>query len=268
MSQRSIRRDGVRLSYRVLGRGPSVALVQGLAFPGAMWLSLPDRLVASGHTVVVPDNRGSGASDAPWRPWSMRAMAHDLAAVLEDACPGEAVLVVGISLGGMIAQQLALHHPARVRGLVLAATTCGLPHWKLPRVGNLFTLVRSALGKPQMDAALQRVLVHPHSRRADPTLFDDWDRVLARGGRHPVGVLGQMIAVLTHNTHSALPRIACPTVVLAGDSDLLIRPANATALARRIPGAELQVLPQAGHAFPLEHPDALPEAIRRVEALG
>jgi len=266
LSDHTIERDGVRIAYRRLGTGPPIALVQGLAFPGAMWLWLPKRLAAEGFTVLVPDNRGSGSSPAPWRPWTLRAMADDLAAVLEYACPGQPALVVGISLGGMIALQLAIHHPTSVRGLVLAATTSGLPHWKLPRPGHLLTLVRSALGRPQMDAALQRVLVHPDSRRRDPTLFDEWDRVLARGGRHPIGVLGQMLAVLTHGTRAALPTIACPTEILAGDTDLIIPPANAEDLARHIPGAALNILPCAGHAFPLEAPDALPGAIRRVAA--
>lgn len=263
-TRRFVKRKGLVLSYEVRGAGPVVVLVQGLAFPGAMWLTLPKTLVEMGFTVVTPDNRGSGQSAKPWRPWTMRTMADDLAAVIADLGARGPVLVVGISLGGMIAQQLAVHHPQLVRGLVLAATTCGLPGLRPPRLAHLVTLLRASLGTTGLDEALHRTLVHPESRRRWPNLFDDWDRVLAREGRSVVGTAGQLLAVLTHHVYFGLSRVRCPTVVMAGDSDLLIPPGNSKVVARRIRGATLEIIAQAGHAFPLEVPDALPRAVRQI----
>ena len=126
MPRCSVTRRGVSLAYQRRGAGPPVLLLQGLGMSGAMWLSLPGGLVKSGHLVITPDNRGSGASDAPRLPYTMSTLAADAVAVLDDAGVQRA-LVAGISLGGMIALRLALDHPERVHGLVLAATTCGLP---------------------------------------------------------------------------------------------------------------------------------------------
>ena len=270
--RRSVTRKGVVLSYRVSGcgrgRGPVVVLVQGLAFPGEMWLSLPATLAEAGYTVVTPDNRGSGRSSKPWRPYRLRTMAEDLAAIIDEISPGAPVVVVGISLGGMIAQELAIRYPEHVKGLVLAATSCGLLSGAWPRLGDALTMVRASLGARGMDEALHRVLVHPDSRQQRPGLFDEWDRVLAACGRSALGTTGQLLAILTHHSRGALKHIRCPTVVLAGDSDWLIPPGNAAILADRIPNAELQILPRAGHAFPLEVPDALPKAIQRVACGG
>lgn len=260
---RILKHRGLDLAYRLEGEGPLVVLVQGLAFPGKMWLTLPGTLVDLGYRVLVPDNRGSGLSAKPWRPYRMKTMAAELAAVIREVQEAPA-LVVGISLGGMIAQHLAIDHPDRVSGLVLAATTCGHPFGKLANPLGLIPMLRFALGPKQIDKGLKHVLVHPSSRKGDPELFKNWDRVLAESHRSVIGTIGQLMAAVTHNTYFGLGRISCPTMVITGDSDRLIPPANSKILARRIPGAELRVVPRAGHAFPLEYPEVMPEAVQRI----
>jgi pimeloyl-ACP methyl ester carboxylesterase len=263
MSQHVVHRGGVRLGYERRGSGPAVVLIPGLGMPGRMWLTLPGGLVKTGFTVVIPDNRGAGRSDVPWPPYRMRDLADDVASVMRSA--GETpALVVGISLGGMIAQVLALRHPDAVSGLVLAATTPGLPLARPAHLGFLALMVRLHLGDQRALEPLRLRIVHPRSLERNPHLLDPWDAVARREPTSLTGLLGQLSAAAMHRTGLSLARIRCPTEVIAGEDDLIIPPVNSRILARRIAGATLTLLPGAGHAFPLEVPAALPDAIRRV----
>ena len=136
---------GTRIYYDVLGAdGPHVVLIQGLGLSSTFWFDLPRRLTVEGASpcrVVVVDNRGVGRSDRPWGPYRMGQLADDVAAVLDAAGVARA-FVVGISLGGMIAQHVALRHPGRVAGLGLLATTPGLPYGVIPPAATLWALLR------------------------------------------------------------------------------------------------------------------------------
>jgi 3-oxoadipate enol-lactonase len=267
LSQHETSRRGVRLAYQRGGASdnPTVLLIQGLGLPGAMWLGLAGGLAKSGHLVITPDNRGTGQSDAPRGPYTMGMLAADMVAVLDHAGV-ERALVVGLSLGGMIAQRLALDHPARVGGLVLAATTCGVPYGRPVRPRTLGVLVQSLSGNPAAIRRVRGLVVHSDSLARNPDLFRHWDRIMKKKPPRPAGFLGQLAAAAGHHAGLSLGRIACPTEVVAGEDDALIPPENSRILARRIPGARLTMLPRAGHAFPLEQPGALPQAIARVRA--
>jgi pimeloyl-ACP methyl ester carboxylesterase len=258
-----VERAGVRLAYDLRGSGPLVALVQGLGLPGKMWLGLPGGLARRGYSVVTPDCRGTGSSDVPLPPYTMAALAADLAAVIDAVDRGPA-LVVAVSMGGMVAQRLALNHPERVRGLVLAATTCGLPHGRLP--SPLFPLlVLRSLVDDDAIPAIRRLMLAPGRFDAQPEIFDVWDREQVAAEMPWQGILGHLTAAAVHSSGFELDRIRCPTVVLTGEGDQIMPPVNSRILARRIPGARLMVLPGAGHAFPLEQPEAIPDAMQLVE---
>lgn len=260
MSKHHIERAGVRLAYEVRGSGPAVVLVQGLAMPGRMWLDLPERVVERGLSAVVPDARGTGDSDAPLPPYSISGLADDLAAVIRAVDLGPAI-VVGISLGGMTAQELALRHPEQVAGLVLAATTCGRPLGKSPRWKMPFMLVRGLMGDMEVMRKTADILVHPENLKKDPMLFENWARQMRTVKIKRGGVLGQIAAALMHGTGYSLDRITCPVAVITGDSDMVIPPENSRILAERIPGARLTIVPRSGHCFPLEDLKALPNAV-------
>lgn len=262
--RRLIYRDGIRIAYDVQGEGPLVLLIQGLAMSSQAWLLAPDQLMERGFRVAAIDNRGTGLSEVSLPPYSMRDMAADAARVLEHL--GEPAIVAGLSLGGMVAQHLAIDHPYRVIGLVLAATTVGNPFGKLPKPKVLRTLTRGLLGHRPSMIAMRRYLVHPPNLDANPHLLRDFDRVVQAEGVRWQAVIGQLAAAGAHNTYSSVRRIRVPTEILTGDHDALVPPRNAHILARRIDDAVLTVLPNAGHAFPLERPDAIAQGVERVHA--
>lgn len=263
MTVHQLQHDRVTLAYHLAGEGPLVVLVQGLGLPGSMWRGLAVRLVKQGLSVVTPDTRGTGRSDEPLPPYTMGALTGDLAAVIRHVDRGPA-LVVGLSLGGMIAQHLALAHPALVRGLVLASTFCGLPLGKLPNLRFLGVLTGCLAGRAGSMKRMHRLLVHPGSLERNPDLMKFGERQLRAEPIRWKGVVGQLCAVAGHNTYFALARICCPTAVMAGANDQVLPAANASILARRIPGATLTVVDRAGHVFPLEYPEVLPAAIHEL----
>lgn len=266
MTRHEVVRRGARLGYGRQGEGPPLVLVQGLGLPGTLWLDLPERMAEAGFTVLTPDNRGTGDSDAPARPYMPWELGDDLAAVLAHARVGPA-LVLGISLGGMIVQHTVLRHSDAVAGLVLAATTCGPPMGRLPAPRALVTLVRSIF-QTQDSSGINALLAHPDSLARDPDLLRPIDDYVDGEGRDArrAGILAQLAAAALHSTGHRLRGIRCPTEVIVGESDHIIPTVNSEILAARIPGATLTVIPRTGHVFPLEAPGALPAAIGRVAA--
>lgn len=262
-----LQHDGVRLSYEHrAGPGPRVVLVAGLGLSGRSWMGLPDGLAQRGYEVLLPDNRGTGRSATPAPPYRLEALADDLAAVIAHAGSRPAV-VVGLSFGGLIAQHLALRHPQQVRGLLLAATTCGPPLGTPPRARAL-ALLAAELVAPSSAERLSRLLLHPEAAPRALQALAAWHRTLSAGSPEDrpraLGIEGQLAAGAAHDTGARLARIACPTEVVTGDGDRVIAPENARVLAQHIPGARLTVVAQAGHCFPLERPAVLPALLARL----
>ena len=249
-----------RLSYETLGPSdaPPLLLVMGMSFAARAWGPLPERLAAE-FRVIAFDNRGAGGSTSPLRPFGMGDLADDAAAVLEAAGAGPAC-VFGISMGGMVALELALRHPARVRALALGATFAG---WResrkasLPVVADLLAGgVLSRLGSHRL---IGRALVSAEMAEKDLARFGAWVENTGRAG--PRTLAQQTAAVLRHDVGRRLGEIRVPTLVLSGDADRLVPLENSRRLAGAIPGARLAVLKGAGHCFPLER---FEETVREV----
>jgi 3-oxoadipate enol-lactonase len=244
-----------RIHYREFGSrtNPTLVLIQGLLLDGRFWFELPDSLAndpALPWHVLVPDNRGTGHSSLPNRPWTMADMADDVAAVLHAAGVEKAV-IAGISMGGMIAQQVALRHAERVAGLLLMATWPGLPYGRLPPLRSIGDLVGSSIGQRRELDALAR-LVLPDSELGNAReLLSGWVRLMREQAPPRKTFLGQFAAITTHSTGRRLGRIGVPVRVVAGMADRLVPPRNSEILAARIPGATLELLPGVGHAIPL-----------------
>ncbi len=263
---------GVRLCYETFGdpAASPVLLIQGL---GTQLIGWPDafceRLVARGMFVVRFDNRDCGRSwrarIAPPRPWQLAArrfspeqytltdMTRDTVGLI-DALELRAVHVVGVSMGGMVAQTLAAQYPERVRSLVSMMSTTGARGKGRPAPSTLRMII-SPVPKEE-DAAVERVVRlfrHVGSRGFpfDEDATREQARRAYRRGFHPAGTARQMAAIIKSGDRTAeLGRITAPTLVLHGDHDPMVDPSGARATAEAIRGARLQTIAGLGHDLP------------------
>lgn len=246
---------GHRIYFEIGGAsGPPIVLVRGLARSSSYWLELRTILEAE-RRVIVFDNRGVGRSDVPRPPWSTEDMADDAAVVLR-ACGVERADVLGISLGGMIAQHLALRHPHRVRRLILACTTPGGAGARsTPRLAALALARSSTMPFAEGIRFSAPWVLSDEALRARPEIVDIWVAIAEREPRSRAGVLAQLLAAARHDAWDLLPHLEQPTLVVTGDADRLIPADNSRVLAERIPNASLRTLRGAGHDFPTERPE-------------
>ncbi len=253
-----------RLAYERAGDvGPEVLLVMGLGMRGVVWRPQIDRLQRD-HRLVWFDNRGIGESDAIEGFPSMSELARDALRVADDA-GFERFHLVGVSLGGMISQELALLAPSRLRSLTLIATHAGGAGGLVPHPRGLYHIARSFTqrGEARVDA-LQRLL-YPERflRETDQAALAE--RIAAQTGAPADrrAVLHQLVAVARHDTRSRLREVRLPTLVLKPEEDVLVRPSHADVLASRIPGARLHSVKSAGHGLMFQCADEVAEVIRR-----
>jgi pimeloyl-ACP methyl ester carboxylesterase len=233
--------DGTALAYQHRGEGPPLVLLPGQANDHHWW----DGVREDFHTVrstVTLDPRGTGDSGKPRGPYSTPQLADDVVAVLDALGIGRAD-VYGTSMGGRVAQWLAIRHPERVRRLVLGCTSPGGPY-AVERDAS----VRRSLAGPAPEAVrevLADLMYSPAWRAAHPgpyrTLGDPRMPVHARRAH--------LVASDRHDAWSELPRVAAPTLLLHGGQDRLTPPDNLRLLASRVPGARTHLFPDARHAY-------------------
>jgi 3-oxoadipate enol-lactonase len=247
-----VRSQGANLYWNEEGSGPPVLLIMGLSFTHDMWFRVLPALTRHYRTIFL-DNRGMGKSDVPRGPYRIKLMAEDAVAVL-DAAGVSAAHIIGASMGGMIAQELALRHPHRVLSLLLGCTSYGglLSRWPdftyAPRNMPLGPGERAA-----REAALIPLLYSPST--ATELIAEDL-QVRAHCKWCYRGFLGQFSGVLMWNSYRRLPRIRVRTLVVHGQDDKLVPPENGRVVAGRIPGARFLVLPKAGHILVTDQPEA------------
>jgi 3-oxoadipate enol-lactonase len=264
----------LRVYYESTGRGPAVLLILGQGMPLESGWRTAERL-SSSFRVLTFDHRDVGRSDrSPW-PYSVTQMAWDAIAVL-DAANEQRAHVYGISLGGMVAQELALGYRHRVGALVLGATTPGGP-LAIPQDAQALTFFAraGAMGREEAEWAAVPYSYGERTRR------DHGDRIAEditrRLGHAPAAhayvpetfaYLHQVTAAAAHVTLHRLSQIAAPTLVVHGAQDRIQSPENARTLANAIPGAELALWPDAGHLYMTDEPEADRDIARFLERHG
>jgi 3-oxoadipate enol-lactonase len=242
----------INLCYEVHGKGQPLILITGFASAQNLWYSQV-RAFSRDYRVVTFDNRGFGKSDKPPGPYTTKMLAGDTIALM-DRLGIEKAHILGGSMGGMVAQEMAIDHPGRLDKLILSSTSAGGP----PLRDMLFGLIEAATpgwNRSRADLAsanLQKFMVAMASRSFNGKLYQvlimPLVRLQARLGRVKVPV-GQLEAMLSHNALERLDGIQAPTLVLTGSDDRVMPPHSSEVLASRIKGAKLVVIEGGAHAL-------------------
>lgn len=244
--------SATRLHVERQGAGEPVLWITGFAISSEIFTPVID-LYAGSFDCIRYDNRGAGRSPAPWRITSIPELAGDAVRLL-DALDIDSAHVYGLSMGGMVAQEVAIRFPDRVRALVLGGTTHGGPRAVLPS-----PRIAAALTSRSAPAALRaelvgRALFTPEFREHEPELVRRYLGLLGAHRTSARGLVSHLTAATYHDTRARLGRIRAPTLVLHGSRDELTPTANARLLAQAIPSAELRLV-DAGHGYLLERPE-------------
>lgn len=253
-------RDGAWLAYDVRGDGEPLLMIMGLSSSRKVWWRLLPRLEDHCRAISF-DNRGTGDSDAVTGPLTMAGMVDDALAVL-DAAGHETAHVIGVSMGGMIAQHLALDHRERVRSLILGCTTPGgrrgAPPWRLLAA----TALRPLIGPSRTGTLVAPLLYAEATRRDQPERMREDLRVRAADATALRTTLAQMGAIARHDTRGRLGELAgLPVTVLHGEEDALVPCQQGRELAAAIPGAQLVTIPGCGHMLSTDAPDPVAAAV-------
>jgi 3-oxoadipate enol-lactonase len=261
---RYARGSGLRIAYELRGtmrrRRPWLVLIQGMGFDRLGWEPVLGKLRRHFRLVLV-DNRGSGRSDRPAGSFAVADMAGDVVAVL-DAAGIRRAHIMGVSLGGMVAQEVAISHPERVDGLVLACTTPGWPFaYRMPPAS--VRLIAATAGTTP-ETALRRHTENALSTRTVEEYPEVVNRLVELQGSRPAdsGALSaQAAAGARYAGGLRQARIQARTLILHGGADTVVDPRNGKLLADRIPGAQLVTFPELGHLLFWEDPDGFAAAV-------
>ncbi|RSK26622.1 alpha/beta hydrolase [Bacillus sp. HMF5848] len=248
--------NGTEIYYEVHGEGEPLLLIMGLSHNALSWNRTWPAL-AEKYQVILFDNRGTGRSAKPQSSYSIELMADDAKAVL-DAVEVDKVHVYGISMGGMIAQKLAINYPDRVQSLILGCTTAGgATHIQPSPDVSMLMISRASVPSTPEEIAWAVVPILYSETFIENNHSDIAEDIKTRI-EIPTPVHGYMLqlqACLAHDTSTDLEKITVPTLVIHGDADKLVPYENGVTLASRIKNAELFTVPGAGHIYVTEAAD-------------
>jgi 3-oxoadipate enol-lactonase len=254
--------DGASLFYERRGGGEPLLLIQGMSGTHLAWGEPFLGALGADLDVVVYDHRGVGSSGPQVEPVTTAGLADDAAGLL-DALDWERADVVGVSMGGMVAQELALRHPERVRTLVLGCTYPGGPEGRLAAPALIQELAGAMLsGDRELALRTGFAANLSASHVADEA---HWEPFYAMATALPVAVpviMAQMQAVMGHDTSARLASIEAPTLVVHGTEDRMLPAPNGELIARKIPHARLELLEGVGHMFWWEQPERSAALVR------
>lgn len=252
--------DGVLIGYDAYGKrgGAPLVMIQGLGSDSRGW-ALQRLPMGRRYRCFAIDNRGVGASTNAPHPFSLEQMARDVVSVL-DAEGVDAAHVMGASMGGAIAQIVAVRHPERLRALVLACTSCRHHEWRRELLADWAAAVRARGMSALSDEGLRWLIGSRVHRRLGPWV-NLLGRVLMQG--EPEHFAAQVDAILSLDdaVRFELHRVLAPTLVITGSQDMLTPCGDAEELAEMIPGARLRELRGAAHGLMVEQPNAFNTAV-------
>jgi 3-oxoadipate enol-lactonase len=247
--------NGIDIAYQTEGEGEPLLLIMGIGYARWGWRWLLPHLTDSFRAITF-DNRCVGESGCPEEPFTMKEMAADAIGILDDLDIGTAH-VFGVSMGGLIAQELAIGWPDRVKSLVLGATHLGTGNM-VPLSEETLKILADRSGTPEEQ--IRRGM--PYSFR--PGWVDEhpeeFGEILEYRIPHqppPEIYQRQLNATLTFDSSRSAMKIAARTLVIQGSGDRVVPPGNAKLIAETIPNARLEMLDRAGHLFFIEEPERI-----------
>lgn len=250
--------DDIVVAYKDFGRGDPLVLINGFGSTMDMWNPPILEGLCSSFRLVLFDSRGMGYSGSSEKPYSVPLFARDTAGLM-DLLGISRAHVIGFSLGGMVAQELALLYPEKVRSLVLVSTDCGGSHAERMSA-DVWKTLSDKSGDLRTQAERMFSILFPPGWMEE---HDPWDYCPPIHETTPAEhIVRQSEALFTwQGTYDRLPDIQCPALVITGADDVIIPPGNAFILAGRIPAAWLVQIPGGGHGIAYQCPELFSKAV-------
>nr|MDO8083137.1 alpha/beta hydrolase [Candidatus Freyarchaeota archaeon] len=251
-----VRVGDINMYYEIHGRGFPLVMIMGAGASKDRWSPNVIKQLSKHFKILIFDNRGVGRTDVPEGKYTVRTMADDVVGLM-DALKIAQAHVLGVSLGGVIAQELVLNYPERVNKLVLMSTFCGGPH-AIQSPPEFFEKVVRLIDKVSKGEHEEAARVFASWLFSDDYMKNNPDVVEKFVARYlivPVtqaGIMGQMAAAQSFDTYDRLPQITKPTLIMHGKDDATIPVGNAEILAERIPEAELVIYDNTQHGMLLQ----------------
>ena len=265
----SIPVDSIRIAYRRVGVGPPLLVLNGFAATSADWDPAFIHGVASSNELILLDHRGIGNSTDDGKPFDITQLADDAAHAMETL-GFDRMSMLGWSIGGFVAQTLALQHPGRVNKLVLLSTDPGGADADLTSPAVWSQLVYTS-GTPREQARRLLFLLFPSD--VAELFYRQFGNIVAAGrARLSADLVNRQAAAMDawhrNGVGNRLREISAPVLIATGAQDVVIPPSNALKLLNAIPGAWLAQFPRGGHAFMAQYPRPLADLINGFLALG
>jgi pimeloyl-ACP methyl ester carboxylesterase len=242
--------NDIRVYYEVHGEGFPLVMIMGLGANIDWWDPRLTQELSKKFKLVIFDNRGAGRTDISDRQYSIKLFADDTAGLM-DALGIPKAHVLGLSMGGMIAQELALNYPEKVEKLVLCSTYCGGTKsvQPAPEVLEMLTADRSVLSPEEIVRMTIPLLFTEDFIKENPDFVELSIQQMLRAPISNEAFTRQLNAIMEFDTYERLPQVKVPTLVLHGKRDILVPPENGRILAKAIPNAKLVYLENSAHGL-------------------
>jgi pimeloyl-ACP methyl ester carboxylesterase len=245
-----VRVNDIQIYYEVHGEGFPLIMIMGLGGNIDWWDPRMIRELSKRFKTVMFDNRGAGRTDVSDRKYSIKLFADDTAGLM-DALGISRAHVLGISMGGMIAQELVLNYPKKVEKLVLCSTTCGGTKSVPPSEDVMGILMADGSTLSQKEVAKMTIplILTEDFAKKNPDLVELMMQQMLKAPISNEAFMQQLNAIMEFDTHDRLPHIRAPTLVLHGKQDILVPPGNCSILAEAIPNAKHVYLGKSAHGL-------------------
>jgi pimeloyl-ACP methyl ester carboxylesterase len=233
----------INIYYEIYGEGVPLVMITGLAGDSNWWSREEIKAYSRYFKLIIFDNRGAGRTDKPKEEYSIDQFATDVLGLM-DALKIEKAHILGTSMGGMIAQEIAINHPERVERLVLCSTHCGGNKKINPsqKVLDMMTSSNQNLIDGIISLCFSKKIVEKY-----PIVISKFRKKISKTQIPPKSYILQLKSVDRFDAYSRLKQIIAPTLILHGKEDLLIPVSNADIIASQIPNANVKILKQEGH---------------------